>query len=256
MARLRDPDTGCPWDLQQDYSSIAPHTLEECYELVDTIERGDFAHLQEELGDVLFQVVFYSQLAREDSEFDFAQVVELLVDKLVRRHPHVFPDGQLRGEVSSARLDTGSIAQKWESIKQQERTQKSRHGLLADIPAALPAMTRAKKLQKRASGAGFDWPDIGGVVDKLREETDELQREITLGDSAAIEEELGDLLFSVVNLARHLHLDPETVLRKANRKFAGRFGAMERHAGQEGLALEQISQEKWQQLWLLAKQTG
>lgn len=254
MMRLRDPANGCPWDLQQDYQSLVPHTLEECFELADTIDRGDFDHLQEELGDVLFQVVFYSQLAQEQGRFDFSSVVAVLLDKLVRRHPHVFPDGELRGTVVGARPDATAVNARWENIKQQERAGKSQHGLLADIPLALPALTRAKKLQKRASGAGFDWHDSAGVLDKLREEAGELQHEIDSGNLEGIEDELGDLLFTVVNLARHLKLDPESALRGANRKFEQRFTRMEQRLATESTGFADVGHERWQQLWQHAKQ--
>ena len=295
MVRLRDPVSGCPWDLQQDYHSLVPHTLEECFELADTIERGDFDHLKEELGDVLFQVVFYSQLAQEQGRFEFAGVVDVLLDKLLRRHPHVFPDGELRGETAvslpivgrpgverpgverprverpgverprverpgverpgvAARPDATAVAARWDSIKQQERAAKSQHGLLADIPLALPALTRAKKLQKRASGVGFDWRDSAGVLDKLREEAEELQHEIDCASHEGIEDELGDLLFTVVNLARHLKVDPETALRAANRKFEQRFNRMEKQLATESTDLAEVGHERWQQLWQFAKQ--
>lgn len=256
MARLRDPDSGCPWDLQQDYRSIVPHTLEECFELVDTIERDDFEHLLEELGDVLFQVVFYSQLAEEEGRFEFADVVALLLDKLVRRHPHVFPDGELRGESSGARPDARAVNARWESIKQQERADKSRHGLLADIPLALPALTRAAKLQKRASGVGFDWPDSRGVLDKLREEAEELQREIDTANHEGVKDELGDLLFTVVNLARHLKVDPESALRRANTRFEQRFNRMQQKLASDSVDSADVDARQWQALWDQAKRGG
>jgi ATP diphosphatase len=254
MARLRDPDNGCPWDCEQDFLSIAPHTLEECFELVDTIERGDFDHLREELGDVLFQVIFYCQMAEEQQRFDFQQVAAVLLEKLVRRHPHVFPDGTLRGEPAAMQGDPASIVDSWERIKQQERRDKARHGILADIPLALPALIRAKKLQKRAAGAGFDWRAIPGVLDKVREETEELQQDIDSGNAEGIAEELGDLLFSVVNLARHLELDPETVLRGANRKFEQRFHRMEARLATGSSSFAGLSDEELDQLWQYAKQ--
>ena len=259
MVRLRDPADGCPWDLQQDYKSLVRHTLEECFELADTIERDDFDHLKEELGDVLFQVVFYSQLAQEQGRFEFADVVEVLLEKLLRRHPHVFPDGDLRGatdgapRANGARPEAPAVAARWDKIKQQERAAKSQHGLLADIPQALPALTRAAKLQKRASGAGFDWHDSAGVLAKLREEAEELQYEIDSASRDGIEDELGDLLFTVVNLARHLKVDPETALRRANRKFEHRFNRMEQQLATESTELAEVAHERWQQLWQLAK---
>ncbi len=254
MARLRDPDSGCPWDLEQNYHSIVPHTLEECFELVDTIERGDFEHLREELGDVLFQVVFYSQLAREEGRFEFTDVVDLLLEKLVRRHPHVFPGGDLRAEFTGERPRPSAVNARWESIKRQERAAKSRQGLLADIPLALPALTRAAKLQKRASGAGFDWPDSSGVLDKLREEAEELQREIDTADHEGIKDEMGDLLFTVVNLARHLKVDPESALRSANAKFEERFNRMLQQLESASTDSADVDARQWQSLWHQAKQ--
>ena len=178
MARLRDPQYGCPWDLAQDYASIVPHTLEEAYEVADAIERGDFAHLPGELGDLLFQVVYYSQLGQEEGRFDFAAVVDGIVRKLVRRHPHVFPDGDLYGAKDLPRLDDAAIRRRWEEIKAEERAEKAEApaqlSLLDDVPVALPALSRAAKLQKRAAAVGFDWPEPLAVVDKVREELDEV----------------------------------------------------------------------------------
>jgi ATP diphosphatase len=233
-----------------------PHTLEEAFELADTIERGDFEHLKEELGDVLFQVVFYCQLAREQRYFDFQQVLEVLLDKLLRRHPHVFTDGKLRGEPMATQQDSAAIRDNWEAIKQRERSEKARHGVLADIPLALPALTRAKKLQQRAARAGFDWSQVSAVLDKVREETDELQRDIEAGNAEGIAEELGDLLFSAVNLARHLDLDPETVLRQANRKFESRFTTMEQRLQQDRRDFTDLGQQQLEQLWQYAKERG
>lgn len=253
MERLRDPDSGCPWDKRQTYSDIVPFTLEECYELADTIERADFPHLQEELGDVLFQVIFYARLAQEEQRFDFNDIVATLVDKLVRRHPHVFPAGQLRAGGVSQELVESEVKQNWEALKREERCAKSQSGVLDDVPLALPALTRARKLQKRAAGVGFDWPDVAGVEAKLDEEMAELSQAIALGDKAAIEDEAGDLLFTVVNYARHLGVDPETALRKANRKFQQRFELMEANLSGDN-ALDSISAEQWEHLWQIAKQ--
>lgn len=231
MARLRDPQHGCPWDLQQDYASIVPHTLEEAYEVADAIERRDFAHLPGELGDLLFQVVYYSQLAREEGRFDFATVVDAITRKLVRRHPHVFPDGDLYGSPELPRLDEAAIKQRWEQIKAEERAEQAaapeQLSLLDDVPHALPALSRAAKLQKRAAGVGFDWPEALPVVDKLHEELNEVLEAMSENDPQAIAEEIGDLLFVVVNLARHLKVDPENALRAANGKFERRFRFIE-----------------------------
>lgn len=258
MARLREPETGCPWDLKQSYASIAPSTLEEAYEVVDTIERGDYDHLQEELGDLLFQVIFYSQLAREEERFDFERIVDGLVTKLVRRHPHVFPEGDLTQRCSRSERDSAAVKGRWEAIKQQERADKGVTGSLDDVPLNLPALSRAAKLQKRASGQGFDWPDAAGPLAKVREELIELEEtlEADIPEAkarAAQTEELGDLLFSVTNLARHLNIDPEAALRGANRKFERRFRWLEQAAPGE---LAQESSEALEALWHQAKKHG
>ena len=226
MSRLRDPDTGCPWDIKQTYQSITPFTIEEVYEVVDAIDRNDLGHLSEELGDLLFQVVFYCQLAAEDNQFTFDQVVSKITSKLLRRHPHVFPDGTLQS-VRSEAIDEQTVKDNWQAIKQQERQDKGEHGLLDDVPLALPALARAVKLQKRAASVGFDWPDAAPVIDKVKEELQELEQELVNGDQQRAEEELGDLLFSCVNLARHLSIDPEKSLSLANNKFKQRFEALE-----------------------------
>jgi len=231
MARLREPGSGCPWDLKQSYASIAPSTLEEAYEVVDTIERGDYDHLREELGDLLFQVIFYSQLAREEDRFDFETIVDGLVSKLVRRHPHVFPDGTLESRVEDQSAVPESVKGRWEAIKQEERAQKGVRGTLEDVPTNLPALSRAAKLQKRAAGVGFDWPDIKGPLSKVREELAELEETLDSDDKALQQEELGDLLFAVTNVARHLKIDPEAALRGASRKFEQRFSYVEQRAG-------------------------
>lgn len=257
MARLREPETGCPWDLTQSYASIAPSTLEEAYEVVDTIERGDYDHLEEELGDLLFQVIFYSQLAREEQRFDFERIVDGLVTKLVRRHPHVFPDGDLSRRCSGAERDSAEVKGRWEAIKQQERADKGVTGSLDDVPLNLPALSRAAKLQKRASGQGFDWPDLAGPLAKVHEELAELEQTLQ-ADTPASEveakasrtDELGDLLFSVVNLARHLSIDSEAALRAANRKFEERFRWVEQAVPGE---LSEHSPESLDSLWREAK---
>lgn len=223
MARLRDPQYGCPWDLKQNFASIVPHTLEEAYEVADAIERADFAHLPGELGDLLFQVVYYSQLGREEGRFDFSTVVDGITRKLVRRHPHVFPDGDLYGPLNQPRLSEADIKQRWETIKAEERAAEAvvpeQLSLLDDVPRALPALSRAVKLQKRAARAGFDWPESLAIVDKLHEELNEVLEALASGDQAHIAEEVGDLLFVVVNLARHLNVEPEAALRATNQKF-------------------------------------
>jgi len=257
MARLRDPKYGCPWDLRQDYASIVPHTIEEAYEVADAIERGDFVHLPGELGDLLFQVVYYSQLAREEGRFEFATVVDGIVRKLVRRHPHVFPDGDLYGAPDMARLEEAAIRQRWEEIKAEERAEAAaapqQLSLLDDVPGALPALSRAAKLQKRAAHVGFDWPEALPVVDKVREELDEVLEAMSENDPQAITEEVGDLLFVAVNLARHLKVDPEAALRGANAKFERRFRFIEQRLRERGRPIEACSLDELDALWGEAK---
>jgi nucleoside triphosphate diphosphatase len=227
MARLRAPETGCPWDIKQSYATIASHTVEEVYEVVDAIERNNLSDLSEELGDLLFQIIFYCQMAEEQGEFDFDAVINHITSKLVRRHPHVFPDGTLESSREGASIDEQQIKQNWEAIKQQERQQKGNSGILDDVPNALPAQIRAAKLQKRATNYNFDWPNTDGVMDKVKEELAELQQEVHSGDKTRQEEELGDLMFACVNLARHLSIDPERALAKTNNKFVRRFESMD-----------------------------
>jgi ATP diphosphatase len=256
MARLRDPAHGCPWDLEQDYASIVAHTLEEAYEVADTIERGDFEHLQGELGDLLFQVVYYSQLAREEGRFEFAGVVDAITRKLIRRHPHVFPTGDLYAPVDTPSLSEAEVKQRWEEIKAAERAEKSvpeQLSLLDDVPTALPALSRSAKLQKRAAQVGFDWPDALPVLDKVREELDEVLQAMAEGDPQALEDEVGDLLFAAVNLARHLKLDPENALRGANRKFERRFRFIEQVLRDIGRPIEDCTLEDLDALWGEAK---
>ena len=257
MARLRDPQHGCPWDLQQDYASIVPHTLEEAYEVADAIESGDFDHLPGELGDLLFQVVYYSQLAKEEGRFEFDAVVDGITRKLLRRHPHVFPDGDLYGSPELPLLHEAQIKQRWEEIKAEERAEKSaapeQLSLLDDVPSALPALSRAAKLQKRTAQVGFDWPDALPVVDKVREELDEVLEAMSEDDPEAVAEEIGDLLFVVVNLARHLKVDPENALRAANRKFERRFRFIEQALRDSGRAIENCDLETLDALWGEAK---
>lgn len=256
MARLRHPQHGCPWDLKQDYASIVKHTLEEAYEVADTIERGDFAHLQGELGDLLFQVVYYSQLAREEGRFAFADVVDGITRKLIRRHPHVFPTGDLHAPLDSPRLSEDQVKARWEAIKAEERAEKGvpeQLSLLDDVPAALPALSRATKLQKRAAQVGFDWPDALPVLDKVREELDEVLQAMAEGDADAIEDELGDLLFATANLVRHLKQDPENALRRANRKFERRFRFIEQALRDSARPFEDCTLDELDALWGEAK---
>ena len=256
MARLRDPQYGCPWDLKQNYASIVPHTIEEAYEVADTIERGDFEHLQGELGDLLFQVVYYSQLAREEGRFEFDGVVDSITRKLIRRHPHVFPTGELYAPVDMPSLSETQVKSRWEEIKAEERAEKSEPeqlSLLDDVPTALPALSRAAKLQKRAATVGFDWPDALPVLDKVREELDEVLQAMADGDADALEDEVGDLLFATVNLARHLKQDPEHALRRANRKFERRFRFIEQALRDSGRPIEDCNLDELDALWGEAK---
>ena len=254
MARLRDPEIGCPWDLEQSYATIAPSTLEEAYEVVDAIEREDFPHLQEELGDLLFQVVFYAQLGAEEQRFTFADIVDSLVDKLITRHPHVFPDGTLHSKVDKQGLSSeAQVVTQWEAIKQQERERKGEGATLAGVPNALPALLRAYKLQKRAARVGFDWPQISAVVAKVDEELAEFKTALADDDRQATEEELGDVLFTMVNLSRHLKIDPEQALRRVNNKFEQRFRYLEDRLREQGIPVEQASLEQMDVLWEEAK---
>ena len=258
MARLRDPENGCPWDLQQDFASIVPHTLEEAYEVADAIEREDFAHLPSELGDLLFQVVYYSQLGQELQLFDFATVVHSITEKLVRRHPHVFADGQLYAATQAVAVNSDQVKERWEEIKQQERAEQAgseqRVGILADIPLNMPALSRALKIQKRASSVGFDWSSLPPVLAKVDEELQEVRDALASGDQAAISEELGDLLFATVNVARHLKVNPETALRAANIKFSERLQAVEQQARQQNVALSDCTEAQLDAMWNVAKQ--
>lgn len=246
MARLRDPEAGCPWDIDQTFRSIVPSTVEEVYELVDAIEREDWDHVAEELGDVMFQVVFYAQLGKEQGRFDFNQVVHTLTEKLIRRHPHVFA-------TQSEKISQDDVKKQWEAIKQQERSQKQKLGVLDDIPRALPALTRAQKLTKRAASVGFDWPNISQVLAQLKSEIEELEEAIASGDQRHSAEELGDLLLCGANLARHLKVDAEQCLRESNAKFERRFGYIEKNSP---APLEQNSLEAMDALWHEAKTKG
>lgn len=254
MSRLRNPDTGCPWDCEQDFQSLVKYTLEEAYEVADTIERCDYSHLPEELGDLLFQVIFYAQLGEERQDFGFDDIVQGITSKLVARHPHVFPEGTLESvRAAGVAPDQAEIGRVWESKKTAERTAKGRKGLLADIPEALPGLSRAQKLQKRAAKAGFDWHGTPDVLHKIREEIDELDAEIAAGDVGGMEDELGDLLFSVVNLARHLGVDSETALRRSNLKFERRFAHMEQSSQASDRELEELNDDELESLWQRAK---
>lgn len=253
MQRLRKPESGCPWDLKQDYRSIVPSTVEEVYEVVDCIERGDFAHLEEELGDLLFQVVFYAQLGDEDEYFDFHSIVHVLTEKLLRRHPHVFPGGQLESERELGEPSTEAVNAQWEAIKQSEREGKGRQGLLADVPLGLPTLTRAQKLQKRAAKVGFDWPDTASAFAKLKEEVDELEQALIQGNETEIAEELGDLMFSCVNIARKQKQDADQCLREASRKFTQRIAAVEAALERDGLQWQDCDDATLDRYWQQVK---
>jgi len=248
MASLRDPDHGCPWDLEQDFSTIAPHTIEEAYEVADAIEREDWAELRGELGDLLFQVVFYTQLGREQGLFNFDDVAGGMAEKLVRRHPHVFGSVEER--------ESRGVRGRWEDIKEQERADHQDQSALAAVARALPALKRAQKLGKRAARVGFDWPDRHGVTQKIHEELEELEDEVRGRDAGKIEEELGDLLFAVVNLARHLDVDAEQALTRANRKFERRFRAMEVDIAGAGLEMRNLDIETLEKHWIKAKRSA
>jgi ATP diphosphatase len=245
MARLRAPD-GCPWDRVQDFATIAPYTIEEAYEVADAIARGpDFPQLMDELGDLLFQVVYHAQMAAEAGHFGFAEIAEAISAKMIRRHPHVFGDAEMR----TAEAQTSA----WEIQKAAERASRAETGVLAGVPLALPALTRALKLSRRAARVGFDWPAPGAVLDKLEEEAAELRAELPGMDKARQADELGDMLFVVVNLARKLDLDPEACLTAANQKFERRFSAVEAALAAEGRAPADATLAEMEALWQAAK---
>ncbi|GAA6153719.1 nucleoside triphosphate pyrophosphohydrolase [Pseudoteredinibacter isoporae] len=246
MTQLRNPEGGCPWDLEQNFASIVPSTLEEAYEVADAIESNDMPQLKEELGDLLFQVVFYSQLGKEGNLFDFNDVADAISQKLLHRHPHVFGDKHLQ--------DEDAIHQNWENLKAQERAAKGLSSVLADIPLALPALSRAQKLQRRAANVGFDWKTPQAVLDKLDEEHQEFTEAMTANNREAMADELGDMMFCLVNLARHLKLDAETVLRQANRKFERRFNDVETQVVHSGEDWPAHSPEQLEAYWRQAKE--
>ena len=270
MAMLRDTEHGCPWDLEQTIHSLIPHTIEEVYEVVDAIERKNMVDLEDELGDLLFQVVFYSQLTRETDTFSFADVAETVTEKLIRRHPHVFSTGAIESFGESVNLSPDQVVTNWEKIKGQEREikrdkqqaadsdvgQTESLSILDEVPRALPALERARKLQKKAARAGFDWTEIAPVIAKLREELDEFEQALSEGDSDRAASELGDVFFSAVNLARHQKTEPETVLRQANLKFEDRFRWIEARLSAESRSLESCSLEELDALWAEAKTQG
>ena len=247
MAALRMPKTGCPWDLEQNFATIAPYTIEEAYEVADAIERGDLADLEEELGDLLLQVVFHARMAQEQDAFDFGDVVETLCEKLIRRHPHVFGDEQSRTPEAVKCL--------WERIKAQEKAARGKPepaGALAGVPVAFPALSRALKLQAKASKVGFDWNDPHAVLRKIREEADEIEAALN-DDPNSAAAEVGDLLFAAVNLARHLDADPEAVLRQTNQKFERRFASIEAALAAKGKTPMESTLAEMDALWDAAK---
>ena len=256
MAALRTPGSGCPWDLEQTFRTIAPYTIEEAYEVADAIGRGDLDDLKDELGDLLLQVVFHARMAEEQRAFAFGDVVRAITEKLIRRHPHVFGD---KGAMSTSEVNV-----QWDEIKAQERAARAkagkgpapgRAGALSGVSPGLPALARALKLQQKASNVGFDWNDAKAVIDKIREETDEIEAELGNGDAEKLTGEVGDLLFVVVNLARHLGVDPETALRTTNMKVERRFAAIESGLAKVGKTPEQATLAEMDALWDEAKAT-
>lgn len=267
MAVLRDPDQGCPWDLKQGWDSIVPHTLEEAYEVADAIERRAWNELPGELGDLLFQVVYYAQFGDEEGRFDFHDVVDTLTTKMLRRHPHVFPQGTLASRrppgVSAVEIESRQVNSRWEALKAEERAARAGKGagtsapgstsVLDDVPRTLPALSRAAKLSKRAARVGFDWPDARGVIAKIREELDEVEEALAEGDRDHAAEEVGDLLFAVTNLARALKADPEQCLRATNAKFERRFRHVEAALAAEGVGPEAADLGTMERHWRAAK---
>lgn len=251
MAQLRDPVSGCPWDRQQTFESIVPYTLEEAYEVADAIENGDMQNVKDELGDLLFQIVFYAQLGLEQNQFDFEEIAGTVADKLVRRHPHVFAD-------QSADCSAENLEHAWETIKQQERREKGDsqdNSVLANIPKGMAPITRAHKLQKKCATVGFDWPDATPVLEKVLEEVHEVEQELAARhvDQQRVEEEIGDLLFAVVNLSRHANVDAYTALRKANVKFEKRFRAVEKTFSDRNERLQDASLTEMESVWQQVK---
>jgi ATP diphosphatase len=256
MARLRTPVTGCPWDLEQNFATIAPYTIEEAYEVADAIARGDLDDLRDELGDLLLQVVFHARMAEEENAFSFGDVVEAITRKMIRRHPHVFAD-------TNGNLTAAHVKGAWERIKAEEKAeraarrpaQESEHkSLLSSVKAGQPALVRAMELQRKASTVGFDWNDPRAVLNKIREEADEIEAALDAGDAGAFADETGDLLFALVNLARHANVDPETALRSTNTKFERRFAHIERALAKKGRTLEAATLAEMDALWDEAKE--
>ena len=266
MTMLRDKQHGCPWDLEQTIKSLLPYTLEEVYEVADAIENNDLVELEDELGDLLFQVIFYAQIAKEQGAFDFQDIATAITDKLIRRHPHVFPGGDVEQFGISQEIDAQQVVVNWEAIKEIEREEKRKkdrkqavqgvESILDDVPRALPAMERARKLQKRAAQVGFDWAEIAPVLNKLKEEVAEFEEALASGDHERMSDELGDVLFATINLARHSKIEPEVALRSTNRRFELRFKWMEVALSKQGKVFKDANLEELDALWDQAKSTG
>lgn len=267
MKMLRNEDFGCPWDLEQSIESLVPFTLEEVYEVVDAIEKRDMVELEEELGDLLFQVVFYAQIAQEEGLFNFDDVANAITNKLVRRHPHVFPKGEVKSFGINLKISSDQVVVNWEAIKKAEKEEKLARksieseaieikSVLDGVPRAMPALERSRKIQKRAAIVGFDWQEISPAVSKLKEEVEELEEAIGKGNSAAVEAELGDVLFSAVNIARHADVDPESALRKANSRFENRFKWIEQKLQSDGKSISEMNLQQLDQLWEESKLNG
>ena len=266
MTMLRDKQHGCPWDLEQTIKSLLPYTLEEVYEVADAIENNDLVELEDELGDLLFQVIFYAQIAKEQGAFDFQDIATAITDKLIRRHPHVFPGGDVEQFGISQEIDAQQVVVKWEAIKEIEREEKRKKGrkqavqgvesILDDVPRALPAMERARKLQKRAAQVGFDWAEIAPVLEKLKEEVAEFEEALASGDLERMSDELGDVLFATINLARHSKIEPEVALRSTNRRFETRFNWVEVALYKQDKVFKDAKLEELDALWGQAKKTG
>jgi ATP diphosphatase len=266
MTMLRDKQHGCPWDLEQTIKSLLPYTLEEVYEVADAIENNDLVELEDELGDLLFQVIFYAQIAKEQGAFDFQDIATAISDKLVRRHPHVFPAGDIEQFGIPQDISAQQVVVNWEAIKEIEREEKRKKGgsaaveknesILDDVPRALPAMERARKLQKRAAQVGFDWAEIAPVLNKLKEEVTEFEEALASGDHERMSDELGDVLFATINLARHSKIEPEVALRSTNRRFELRFKWIEVALSKQGKVFKDANLEELDALWDQAKSTG
>jgi ATP diphosphatase len=264
MTMLRDKQHGCPWDLEQTIKSLLPYTLEEVYEVADAIESNDLVELEDELGDLLFQVIFYAQIAKEQGAFDFQDIATAISDKLVRRHPHVFPDGDVGQFGIPQDISAQQVVINWEAIKELEREEKRKKrskqaaqeemSILDDVPRALPAMERARKLQKRAAQVGFDWTEIAPVLEKLKEEVAEFEEALAGGNPERMSDELGDVLFAAINLARHSNIQPEVALRSANRRFETRFKWIEVAISAQGKVLKDANLEELDTLWDQAKE--